>query len=72
MVSAVTGTSGGNRSGKTEKGQNMKFITNRNGKAVFEFNGRILIAAYAMASSSEAVSPSRLASECAAIRNTAR
>lgn len=68
----MIGTSGGNRSGLIVKGQNMKFITNQNGKAVFESNGRILTAAYAMASSTISVSPSRLADECAAIRNTAR
>lgn len=68
----MIGISGGNRSGLTVKGQNMKFITNQNGKAVFDSNGRILMAAYAMASSTVAVSPSRLAAECAAIRSTAR
>ncbi|WP_318386905.1 hypothetical protein, partial [Enterobacter sp.] len=57
--------------GKCE-GATMKFITNQNGKAVFQHNGKILTAAYAMKSSSVAVTPSRLAAECAALRNTAR
>lgn len=50
----------------------MKFISNQNGKAVFQHNGTILIAAYSMKSSTVAVTPSRLAAECAALRNTAR
>ncbi|HCA3195760.1 TPA: hypothetical protein MN540_005068 [Klebsiella pneumoniae] len=50
----------------------MKYITNQNGKAVFAHNGKLLIAAYALKSSTVAVSPSRLAAECAALRNTAR
>lgn len=50
----------------------MKYITTRNGKAVFEVNGKQLTAAYSMKSSTVAVTPSRLAAECAALRNTAR
>ncbi len=50
----------------------MTFISNQNGKAVFEHNGMFLIAAYSMKSSSVAVTPSRLAAECVALRNTAR
>ena len=50
----------------------MKYITTLNGKAVFEKNGKLLTAAYAMKSSTVAVTPSRIAAECEALRNTAR